>query len=96
MRRREFIVRSSQSLLAATFPLLNAGGAEISHYSSLSPGPDVDRFKQAQSKVLSLYGVSAKSRFVTLKLSSLPARFLEAGEGSPVFLIHGDGEYAAS
>jgi pimeloyl-ACP methyl ester carboxylesterase len=97
MDRREFIVRGSQSgLLAATFPLLNAGGAEINHYSPLPPGPDVDRFKQAQRKLLSVYGVSAKSRFVTLKSSLLSAHVLAAGEGPSVLLIHGGGLFGAS
>lgn len=97
MYRRTFIARGTQAgLLAATFPSLAARTAEIRRYSPLPPGPDVDRFKRAQSKLLSVYGVSARSRFVILKSSSLPAHVLDAGAGLPVLLIHGGGDYAAS
>ena len=92
MNRRELLVQGSQvGLLAASIPSLLLVSARISPYSPLPSGPGVDRFKQAERKLLRRYGVTAKSRFVTLESSSLPAHVLEAGKGPPIILIHGGG-----
>ena len=97
MNRRSFVIRGSQAgLFLAGLPLLDATGLVSRRYSPLTQGPDVDRFKQAQSRLLSFYAVSAKSRFVIPKTPSLPAHVLESGDGSPVLLLHGGGMSASS
>ncbi len=62
----------------------------------LAPGPEVDAFKKAQEALLKKYGVTAKSRYVTLKKPQMTAHVLEAGRGEPVLLIHGGGSFACS
>src|SRR5215470_12719062 len=96
MRRREFIVGASQAgLLAATIPgrILSA---QTSPYSALSPGAAVDRFKKAEQRLLSRYGVSAHSLFVRTKSAQLPMHVLEVGRGQPVLMLHGGGLSACS
>jgi len=90
MDRREFVVSGGQTALAACIPFLSQSVHESSgHFSPLKPGPEVDRFKKAERRVLSRYRVSASSRFVQMKSAQLPMHVLEARRGHPVLLLPG-------
>lgn len=58
--------------------------------------PEVERFREEQSRVLAKYGVAAESQFIHLANPSLRAHVLLAGHGEPVLLIHGGGTVAVS
>jgi len=60
----------------------------------LTPGPQVDAFVQAQKSVLDRLGVQAVSRYEHLHTPAMKTHLLEAGQGSPVLLIHGGGAVA--
>lgn len=57
---------------------------------------EVDRFLDAESRLLRENAVPASSRFVELASPVMRARVLEAGSGAPVVLIHGGNSVAAS
>jgi pimeloyl-ACP methyl ester carboxylesterase len=54
-----------------------------------------DRYRDTQSRVLARHGCPAASRYVHLEAPRLVAHVLEAGEGSPLLLLHGGGATAA-
>lgn len=52
-------------------------------------GAVTQAFEQAQERVLSSFGIAARSRYVQLQAPPLRAHVLEAGTGEPVVLLHG-------
>ena len=69
--------------------------AQTNTITPVVPGPEVDQFKKAQLNVLRKYDVSARSRFLKLKKPPLSVHVLDAGQGSPVLLLHGGNASAA-
>lgn len=51
----------------------------------------VEAFRRAEQAYLSSFGVRAEARVVALNRLGIAGRFLEAGEGPPVLMLHGGG-----
>jgi pimeloyl-ACP methyl ester carboxylesterase len=97
MHRREFVAFGLQvGAMALTSRAFRGADDQPSPYSPLLPGPEVERFKAAEQKLLSRYHLSAKSRFVEIKSAHLPMHVLEVGRGQPVLLLHGGGLFGAT
>jgi pimeloyl-ACP methyl ester carboxylesterase len=95
MDRREFLEFALQTgLITLSSPRIWAA-IDPSPYSPLRAGPEVNRFKEAEQRVLSRYRLSARSRFVQIKSARLPMHVLEVGAGQPVLVLHGGGLFAA-
>src|SRR6185369_16926840 len=61
----------------------------------LTEGPEVERFRHVQERLLVKHAVVARSKFVHLHKPDLRAHVQEAGTGEPLVLIHGGGGCAA-
>jgi hypothetical protein len=62
--------------------------------NATAPHPEssiTDGFEQAERRLLDEYGVTARSRRLTLADPALTARVLETGAGDDILLLHGSG-----
>jgi pimeloyl-ACP methyl ester carboxylesterase len=96
MDRRELIKLSLQTALMALSSRSLGEAIGASRYSPLPAGREVNRFKEAQRRVLSRFHLPARSRFVPIKSARLPMHILEVGTGNPVLMLHGGGLFAAT
>jgi pimeloyl-ACP methyl ester carboxylesterase len=95
MNRRQFCKASvmcgvSAGVLGSTCHAI----AMESATTPVVPGPEIDAYKKAQSSLLRRYDVAAASRYVVLNEPKLTVHVLEIGQGDPVLLLHGGGNFA--
>ncbi len=64
------------------------------HEESVTPlGPEHAAFVEAQDRLLTHYGVHARSRYLRLERPAMRAHLLESGHGEPAVILHGgDGQ----
>lgn len=96
MHRREFFTFGLQAGLIALSSCRLRAAIDPSAYSPLLSGSEVDRFKEAEQRLLARYHLLARSRFVRIRSAQLPMHVLEVGTGQPVLMLHGGGLFGAS
>jgi pimeloyl-ACP methyl ester carboxylesterase len=57
--------------------------------TTITVGPDVERYREAERELWNHYGLEPTERFVEIESPAVRLRLLEVGSGEPVLFVHG-------